>query len=84
MSYHDNKPTIKSTVRMQDESKKIKEAAKNLDPENYGESQAERIAEKAVERIEEYTNSDQAMRDNEREGKDAVKKIIKQVVKEEL
>ncbi len=79
MGYHDNKP-----VRMSDEKKQIKDAAKALDPENYGESAADRIADKAVEKIKEYGESGRADRDNRQEQDAELKKIIKQTVKEEL
>lgn len=80
MSYHDNRPP----QRMQDESKKIKEASKNLDPKQYGEDVAERIADKAVKRIKDYGESDRSQRDNEEEQVEELKKIVKQTVREEM
>lgn len=85
MSYHDNapnwKPRTATAVARMDEAKQVKQAAKELDPANYGEDVAEKIAEECCEKLE-ALNPDTDI--THEEGRDLVKKVIKETVKENL
>lgn len=79
MSYHDNKPNWKGN---KDEDRAVREAGKNLDPKRYGQDLAEKIAEECCEKIERAVDADSNM--SEERGRNTVKEIIKETVKENL